>query len=120
MEETVAEMPDCLFCRMVTGQIPVDMVLETDTVVAFRDINPMAATHVLVIPRAHHADVVALADSDPGLAGELLAAVGAVAQQEGLVQGFRTVFNTGADAGQSVGHVHAHVLGGRSLSWPPG
>jgi histidine triad (HIT) family protein len=116
----VTDATDCLFCAMGAGQIPVDLVLETDTVMAFRDINPMAPTHILVIPRAHHPDVVALAQSDPRLAGELLAAVGAVAAQEGLVQGFRTVFNTGADAGQSVGHVHAHVLGGRSLSWPPG
>jgi histidine triad (HIT) family protein len=117
---TEAKDTDCLFCAMAAGQIPVATVFETDRVLAFRDINPMAPTHVLVIPRAHYPDLVALAEADPSLAGELLVAVGAVAQQEGLAAGFRTVFNTGTDAGQSVGHVHAHVLGGRSLSWPPG
>jgi histidine triad (HIT) family protein len=112
---------ECLFCQMAAGEIPVATVLETDTVLAFRDINPQAPTHVLVIPRTHHSDLVALTEAGPDLAADLLNAVSAVARQEGLVTGgFRTVFNTGADAGQSVGHVHAHVLGGRSLSWPPG
>jgi histidine triad (HIT) family protein len=110
----------CLFCRIVAGEVPVTPVLETADSVAFRDINPQAPTHVLVIPRAHHADVSALATADPGLAGRLLRDVAAVAKAEGVDGSYRLVFNTGPDAGQTVFHVHAHVLGGRGLSWPPG
>ena len=112
-------MPDdCLFCKIVAGDIPADVVRETDQTVAFRDINPQAPTHVLVIPRTHHKDVGELSRD-----GELLAAVvqeaAAVAVQEGL-QSYRVVFNTGQGAGQTVFHVHAHVLGGRGMAWPPG
>jgi histidine triad (HIT) family protein len=106
----------CLFCRIAAGEIPATTVYETGTVLAFRDLRPEAPVHVLVIPRAHHADVAALAGADPGLAGEVLAAAGAVAKAEGLPEnGFRIVFNTGEHAGQSVFHVHAHVLGGAPL-----
>ena len=104
---------DCLFCRIVRGEIPASVVYETDQVLAFRDIDPKTPVHVLVIPRAHHRDVAALGAADPQLAGALLAAVSAVADQESVADdGFRTIFNTGANGGQEVPHVHAHVLGG--------
>lgn len=107
---------DCLFCRIVAGDIPATKVHETETTLAFRDIGPKAAVHVLVIPKAHHADVAALAAADPGLAGDVLVAAAAVAEAEGLLDnGFRVLFNTGRFAGQEVFHVHAHVLGGEPL-----
>ena len=111
---------DCLFCKISSGVIPVDVVMETQSAIAFRDIDPKAPTHVLVIPKAHFADVSELSESNPNLAGELLALAAEVANQEGLATGYRIVTNNGQDAGQSVAHVHFHVLGGRSLSWPPG
>jgi len=113
-------MSDCLFCRIVAGEIPATVVLDTDEVLAFRDIAPAAPTHVVVVPKAHHVDVAALTAADPGLAGRLLAAGAAVAAEEGLDEGFRLVFNTGAHGGQTVFHVHLHVLGGRHMGWPPG
>ncbi len=107
---------DCLFCRIVAGEIPARTVHETDTTLAFRDIGPQAPVHVLVIPKAHHADVAALAAADPALAGDLLATAAAVAEAEGLRgDGFRLIFNTGRHAGQEVFHVHGHVLGGAPL-----
>jgi histidine triad (HIT) family protein len=111
---------DCLFCRIVAGEIPADVVAETEDTLAFRDINPQAPVHVLVIPKEHHVDLAALAAADPALAGRLCATAGAVAKQEGVEGAFRLVFNTGAAVGQSVFHVHGHVLGGRSFTWPPG
>jgi histidine triad (HIT) family protein len=113
-------MSDCLFCRIAAGEIPAEVVLRQDGIIAFRDITPQAPVHVLVIPVAHHADAGELAAADPQLAGRLLRAAAEVASAEGLTGGHRIVLNTGADAGQSVFHVHAHVLGGRSLNWPPG
>lgn len=109
----------CLFCKIVAGEIPATLVAQTQDTVAFRDINPQAPTHLLVIPRAHHPDIAAMAAADPCLTGRLAADAAAVAQQEGLT-GFRLVFNTGAEVGQSVFHVHGHVLGGRPFTWPPG
>jgi len=111
---------DCLFCKISSGAIPADIVMETGSAIAFRDIDPKAPTHVLVIPKAHFADITELSASNPNLAGELLALAAEVANQEGLARGYRIVTNNGEDAGQSVAHVHFHVLGGRSLSWPPG
>jgi histidine triad (HIT) family protein len=112
---------DCLFCRIAAGEIPSTVVYETDQVLAFRDINPQAPTHVVVIPKAHYPDMASLAQADAALAGSVLAASGAVARQEGVAEsGYRVVFNTGPEAGQSVLHVHAHVLGGRAIAWPPG
>jgi histidine triad (HIT) family protein len=106
----------CLFCRISAGEIPATIVHETDTVLAFRNIRPEAPAHVLVIPRAHHENVAALAEADPGLAGEVLAVAAAVAKADGLRDsGFRLIFNTGGHAGQEVFHVHAHVLGGAPL-----
>jgi histidine triad (HIT) family protein len=109
---------DCLFCKIVAGDIPADVVRESDHTVAFRDINPQAPTHVLVIPREHHANVGELANNEALLAAVLREA-SAVAADEGL-DSYRVVFNTGEGAGQTVFHVHAHVLGGRGMSWPPG
>ncbi|GGK41159.1 histidine triad nucleotide-binding protein [Pilimelia terevasa] len=107
---------ECLFCRIAAGEIPAEVVRETPTTLAFRDIDPKAPSHVLVIPRTHHPDVAALAAADPGLAGEVLATAAAVARAEGLAgPGFRLIFNTGAHGGQEVPHVHAHVLGGAPL-----
>jgi histidine triad (HIT) family protein len=108
--------PDCLFCRIIAGELPSDVVAETDRIVAIRDINPQASTHVLVMPRAHHRDVAALHAVDPGLVAEVVAAGCAVAEREGLDgSGYRLLFNTGAHAGQTVFHVHLHVLGGEPL-----
>jgi len=107
---------DCLFCRIVAGEIPATVVHETDTTLAFRDIGPKAPVHVLVIPKAHHRDVATLAAADPALAGEVLAAAAVVAKEEGLLEdGFRVIFNVGRNGGQEVFHVHAHVVGGRPL-----
>jgi histidine triad (HIT) family protein len=110
----------CLFCGIVAGDIPATVVHETARTVAFRDLNPGAPTHVLVVPRDHYANAADLAAADPAYAGEVLAAAAEVAQKEGLTGGYRLVANTGDDAGQTVQHLHVHVLGGRALSWPPG
>ncbi|MFE2646777.1 histidine triad nucleotide-binding protein [Streptomyces nigra] len=110
---------DCLFCKIVAGHVPATIVRETETTVAFRDINPQAPTHVLIIPRAHHKDAAGLATAEPELAADLLREAQAVADDEKL-DSYRIVFNTGAGAGQTVFHTHAHVLGGRGLEWPPG
>lgn len=107
---------DCLFCKIAAGEIPTDRVHETEDTVAFRDISPKAPVHLLVIPRAHHPDLAALAGADPALAGRVLASVAAVAESEGLAgDGYRVIFNTGRHSGQEVFHVHAHVLGGAPL-----
>ncbi|POX64037.1 histidine triad nucleotide-binding protein [Streptomyces sp. Ru62] len=110
---------DCLFCKIVAGEIPATIVRETETTVAFRDINPQAPTHVLVIPKAHYENAAELAAGDPQLAADVLAETKAVADEEKL-DSYRLVFNTGSGAGQTVWHAHAHVLGGRGLQWPPG
>jgi histidine triad (HIT) family protein len=110
-----------LFCAIVTGQVPATVVLESDRTVAFRDVHPQAPVHVLVIPKEHHPNVAALAAAGDGLLDEVIAQAHAVAEAEGVSEtGYRVVFNTGAEAGQTVHHVHAHVLGGRSFGWPPG
>jgi histidine triad (HIT) family protein len=114
-----AAVADCLFCRIVAGDIPADLVREGERVVAFRDINPQAPVHVLVVPREHHTDVAALAAADPAALAELVTVAGEIAVAEGF-DDYRLVFNTGAGAGQSVFHVHGHVLAGRQLAWPPG
>ena len=109
----------CLFCQIVAGEIPAEIVRATDDTVAFRDIAPQAPAHVLVIPREHHADIAQLASSDSRLAGRLVEDAAAVASELGFGE-FRLVLNTGESAGQSVFHVHAHVLAGRPFTWPPG
>jgi histidine triad (HIT) family protein len=112
--------PDCLFCRIVAGDIPATVVSRNARVVAFRDLNPQAPTHVLVIPVEHHSNAAAVAAADPSLVGELVAQAAAVAAAEGVAEDYRLVFNTGAQAGQSVFHAHLHLLGGRGFGWPPG
>ena len=109
----------CLFCRIVRGEIPAKIVAETPECVAFRDINPQAPTHVVVVPREH---VASLDEArDPALVGRLALLAAEIARTEGIAQrGYRTVINTNADAGQTVFHIHLHLLGGRALGWPPG
>jgi histidine triad (HIT) family protein len=114
-------VPDCLFCRIVAGQVPATKVLETPRTLAFRDINPQAPVHVLVIPKDHHQDLAALAAAGDGLLAEVAAQAHQVALAEGIADtGYRVVFNTGSHGGQTVDHAHAHVLGGRAMTWPPG
>lgn len=113
-------MADCLFCKIAAKELDSEVVHETGTTIAFTDINPAAPTHVLVIPKRHIASAQELTASDAGLLGELFEAIGRVASDAGIEGGYRLVTNIGADAGQSVDHLHFHVLGGRSLSWPPG
>lgn len=110
---------DCLFCRIIAGEIPADIVKQTDQVLALRDIEPQAPTHVLVVPKAHHTDIGTLSAADPALAGTLIVEATQVAHDLGLSE-YRLLLNTGATAGQSVFHVHAHILGGRAMQWPPG
>ena len=112
--------PDCLFCRIAAGEIPSDRVHEDDEVIAFRDINPRAPTHVLVIPRRHLPDAQHLTDADAGLLARLFGVMRSLADEAGLGSGYRIVTNVGPDAGQSVPHLHFHLLGGRPMSWPPG
>ena len=113
-------MPDCLFCGIASGEVPATVVLESARTLAFRDINPQAPIHVLVIPRDHLRDLAAVA-SDEGLLAEIATQAHQVAVAEGVAEtGYRVIFNTGGHAGQTVSHVHAHVLGGRPMSWPPG
>ena len=113
-------MTNCLFCKIVAQKIPSDKVLENSDFLAFRDIDPKAPVHVLVIPKKHFEDIVELSKSDNELSASLMKFATEVAGIEKLEKGFRIVLNTGQDGGQSVQHVHAHVLGGRSLTWPPG
>ena len=110
---------DCLFCRIARREIPASIVYEDDDCVAFRDIGPQAPTHILVIPRQHVSTLDEV--SEPLLIGRLMSAAAQVARQEGIVEsGYRTVINTNAGAGQTVFHLHVHVLGGRRMAWPPG
>lgn len=115
-----ASESDCLFCKIVRGEIPADLVAETDLSLAFRDLDPQAPTHVLVIPRRHSPTLPELAGEDPASAVDVLTLARRVALAEGLEAGYRVVFNNGAAAQQSVFHAHVHVLGGRPLTWPPG
>jgi histidine triad (HIT) family protein len=110
---------DCLFCKIVAGDVPGDVVRATERTVAFRDVDPQAPTHVLVVPREHHANAADLAVADPQTVAELVTTAAAVAAAEGY-DDYRLVFNTGAEAGQSVFHTHLHVLAGRPMTWPPG
>lgn len=113
-------MEDCLFCKIVAGEIEAARVGESDRVLAFRDIAPQAPTHVLVVPKAHYPNLAALAKGESDLLAEVAGLAHQVAEDEGIGDGYRVVFNTGLAAGQTVFHVHAHVLGGRQLAWPPG
>ena len=114
-------MADCLFCRIVAGEIPATIVYQNDHVVAFKDITPQAPTHVLVVPRRHIASLNDLAADDDALVGEMVRSAAAIAKDNGhAAGGYRTVFNCNADAGQTVFHLHLHLLGGRKMTWPPG
>ncbi|MER6995059.1 histidine triad nucleotide-binding protein [Streptomyces sp. NPDC000410] len=112
---------DCLFCKIVAGEVPATVVRETETTIAFRDINPQAPTHVLVVPKAHYPDAASLAAAEPTVAADILREAAQVAADDKVdATGFRIVFNTGSGAGQTVFHTHCHVLGGRGFNWPPG
>jgi len=112
---------NCLFCRIINGEIPSDKVYENDLAFAFRDINPQAPTHVLIVPKKHIASLNEASQEDQALLGHLTLVASKLADQLGIVAGgYRTVINTGAGAGQSVWHIHLHLLGGRVMGWPPG
>jgi len=112
---------DCLFCKILTGDIPADIIYESENAVAFRDINPQAPTHVLIIPRKHIATINDIAEDDHTIVGSLYSAAREIAQQEGFSdEGYRAVMNCNEAAGQTVFHIHLHLLGGRQFTWPPG
>ena len=112
---------DCLFCKMLSGEIPADVVLETETTFAFRDINPTAPTHVLVIPREHVANAAEVNSEHGDVLAEMLVTARRVAEADGVAEsGYRLVFNVGKDSGNTVPHLHLHVIGGRGMAWPPG
>jgi len=112
---------DCLFCRIAAGEIPADLVRSEPEAVAFRDINPQAPTHILIIPRKHIPSITALTPDDAPMMGTLFSMARDLAMEEGIAEGgYRMVVNAGPDAGQTVFHVHLHLLGGRHLGWPPG
>lgn len=111
---------DCIFCRIVAGSIPSTKVFEDELCLAFRDLHPAAPTHVLVIPKEHIQSAAHAVEAHAALLGHLVLTAAKVAEQAGLANGFRLVANTGADGGQTVDHLHLHVLGGRALGWPPG
>src|SRR5215470_3381733 len=114
-------MPECLFCKIVNREINATIVYEDDRIVAFNDINPQGPTHVLVVPRRHIASLNELAAGDDAIVGELVRRAAAIARARGISEdGYRTVFNTNRGAGQTVFHIHLHLIGGRTLHWPPG
>jgi len=113
--------PDCLFCKIIAGEIPADIIFESETAIAFRDINPKAPTHVLIIPRQHVATINDIEPEHESLVGSLFSAAKDIAEEEGLSEdGYRVVMNCNEAAGQTVFHLHLHLLGGRRLGWPPG
>ena len=113
--------PNCLFCRIVRGEVPAEIVHDDDLILAFRDINPKAPTHILLIPRRHVASAAELTEDDGDMLGRLFATAAQLARDAGVAErGFRLVTNSGPAAGQSVDHLHFHLLGGRTMSWPPG
>jgi histidine triad (HIT) family protein len=110
----------CLFCKIVAGEIPSKKVFEDERAYAFRDINPQAPTHILIVPRNHIDSLAETTAADQEMLGYLHLVASRIARSEGLSQGFRTVINTGPDGGQTVDHLHVHLLGGRAMMWPPG
>ena len=117
----MSDISDCLFCRIVAGELPAEIVLSTDQAVAFRDLNPQAPVHVLVVPRRHIDNAGVLVPGDDEALGGVFSAARQVAEAGGIAErGYRLVFNVGEDASNSVPHLHLHVLGGRRLAWPPG
>ena len=113
--------PECIFCKIVGGQIPAGIIYKNEQVTAFRDLNPQMPLHVLVVPNQHVANTEALEPEHDALVGAVVRSARAIARQEGVSErGYRLVFNTGPDANNTVAHLHMHMLGGRSMSWPPG
>jgi len=114
-------MSDCLFCKIIRREIPGSVVYEDDRLLAFNDINPQAPTHVLVVPKRHISTLADLTSADDAIVGEMVRRAAAIAEERGIAAGgYRTVFNTNRDAGQTVFHIHLHLLGGRTMHWPPG
>lgn len=114
-------MSDCLFCKIVKREIPASIIYEDDRVLAFNDINPQGPTHVLVVPKQHITSLNELTADDDAIVGEVVRRAAAIAKERGIsAGGFRAVFNTNRDAGQTVFHIHLHLIGGRALRWPPG
>ncbi len=111
---------ECIFCQIIRGERPSRKVYETETIYAFHDINPQAPTHILIVPKKHIARLADITPEDAPLLGEMMVAAKTIAEQEGVSGGFRLVINSGREAGQSVFHVHLHLLGGRRMRWPPG
>jgi histidine triad (HIT) family protein len=115
----MADSQNCIFCKIARGEIPAKMVVNSKEIAAFRDVNPQAPTHILIIPKKHIASLDDMSDSN--LLGQMMAMAAALARQEGIAKtGYRAVINTGKDGGQSVDHLHIHLLGGRQMTWPPG
>tara|TARA_B100000131_G_scaffold86676_1_gene83543 strand:+ start:2356 stop:2727 length:372 start_codon:yes stop_codon:yes gene_type:complete len=114
-------MSDCLFCKIVAGEIPCDKVFENELLIAFRDISPVSPTHILIIPKKHISSLNELSEEDRFLAGEMLLSAKKIAKSEKInLSGYRTVINTNDDGGQTVFHIHMHLIGGRKMDWPPG
>ena len=114
-------MSDCIFCRIIQGEIPSRKVYEDDQIFAFEDINPQAPTHILIIPKEHYASLLDVPEDRDDLLGHILSKTREIARERGLDRrGFRIVLNTGADSGQEVCHIHFHLFGGRRMTWPPG
>lgn len=113
-------MEDCLFCKIVKKEIPAEIVYENDKFIAFRDINPQAPTHILIIPKEHFASLKEIPAEKKGILAELLLAARQIAEEMELSRGYRIVLNTGKESGQAVFHIHFHLLGGRQMAWPPG
>lgn len=111
---------DCLFCKIIAGEIPSVKVYEDDAVLAFRDIDPQAPFHAVIVPKAHIASAAEISDANSAVVAKIFEAAAVIAKQQGLQNGFRIVTNCGQDGGQTVGHLHFHMLGGRLLAWPPG
>jgi len=113
-------MEDCLFCKIVKKEIPSEIVYENDKLIAFRDINSQAPTHILIIPKEHFASLKEIPEEKKGILAELLLAARQIAEEKQLSRGYRIVLNTGKESGQAVFHIHFHLLGGRQMDWPPG
>ena len=120
LSNSSSSSPDCLFCKIVKGSIPANRVYEDECCIGFPDINPQAPTHLLIIPKEHIASHAKTLEDDAELMGHLMATAAAIARDHKLDKGYRIVMNTGSDGGQTVSHLHLHLLGGRRMSWPPG
>jgi histidine triad (HIT) family protein len=120
MNQTADRVVDCLFCKIIAGDIPAKVVYQDDLVYAFADIHPQAPTHLLILPRKHISSLAQTGTGDEALLGHLLQVAAELARKEGLTRGFRIVINSGDEGGQTVDHLHIHLIGGRAMHWPPG